>query len=149
MRDQARFIGIYLLGVLFLLFDQSLKYFAKHNVEFSKYLVDPWIGWEYFANRGIAFSIPVPGEFVLIITPLLLILLLAFSTRQNNILTLKKHFGFALLISGAISNYIDRFLFQFTIDYIRIITSIINLADIMIITGIILVFYDSVFKIKK
>ena len=41
-----------------------------------------------------------------------------------------------LIISGALSNFIDRILFGATIDYIRIFTGVINLADVMIVVGL-------------
>jgi lipoprotein signal peptidase len=42
------------------------------------------------------------------------------------------------IIAGAVSNVIDRFIYGFTIDYIRIFTSILNCADILIIIGALL-----------
>ena len=47
-------------------------------------------------------------------------------------------FGLVLVIAGASSNLIDRVFFGFTIDYLRILTSVINVADIMIISGVLI-----------
>lgn len=46
--------------------------------------------------------------------------------------------GASLLIAGALSNLIDRTVYGFTIDYIRMFTSIFNLADLSIVVGAIL-----------
>jgi len=46
------------------------------------------------------------------------------------------HISLGLILFGALSNYIDRVLFGATIDYIRLFTAVINLADVMIVGGV-------------
>ena len=43
--------------------------------------------------------------------------------------------AYILILGGALSNFIDRLLFGITIDYFRILTSVFNVADIMIVVG--------------
>lgn len=92
---------------------------------------------ELFKNPGIAFSLPLPNGIIILITPFILIylvLLLGKKINQsdNRLTTL----GLTLILSGAVSNYIDRILFGYTIDYIRILNSVINLADVSIVLGV-------------
>ncbi|PSO44102.1 MAG: hypothetical protein BRC22_02955, partial [Parcubacteria group bacterium QH_9_35_7] len=72
-----------LAGGVFLLLDQVLKTFARKNSEFSYYLFKPWIGWEYFENSGIAFGISVPTWFLIIVTPIIIILFLHFFLEED------------------------------------------------------------------
>jgi len=51
--------------------------------------------------------------------------------------------------NGALSNLIDRVLFSITIDYLRIFTSVINIADIMIVAGVVLLVLSEISKKSK
>jgi len=139
-------IYILLSGFLFVI-DQLLKYFARINPQVTNYLWKPWLGWEFFGNTGIAFSLPVPNWLVVVATPLLLCGLVYWLTGLlgkkggNCYLPLGLSSGrrlsaICLILFGALSNYIDRILFGFTIDYLRVLTGVINLADVMIVLGV-------------
>ncbi|EKD68045.1 MAG: hypothetical protein ACD_48C00098G0002 [uncultured bacterium] len=123
-----------LTGGFFFVLDQILKYISHTQQKEVWYLIKPWIGWEYFANPGIAFSIPFPNAVLIIGTPLILIALLTYigGKKQRSPYHI---YGSSLIFFGAISNLIDRVLFAITIDYIRILTTVLNIADIMIIVG--------------
>ncbi|MDD2656768.1 MAG: signal peptidase II [Patescibacteria group bacterium] len=130
-----------LSGFLFIL-DQFLKYLAFHNQSFRFYIIKPWLGWEYFANPGIAFGLPVPQLFILILTPLILSALTIWWLKNKN-KTNHFYLGVCLIFAGALSNLIDRIVFSITIDYFRVLTSVMNLADITIVMGAILLLYKS------
>lgn len=122
----------------FLLLDQVLKYLARTNSEFSFYFWKPWLGWEYLGNTGVAFSLPVPNWLVVIFTPIILLGLFIwffkfYKKQKVNCYLLS---AICLIVAGAVSNYIDRILFGVTIDYLRILTGVINLADVMIVVGV-------------
>ena len=128
---------ILLLGGLFLFaLDQILKYIAYSNQN----LVFVWnklIGWEFYANTGIAFSLPFPNTILLVFTPIIIFILSAYYLKtkpKNKFLRI----SLLLIIFGATSNFIDRILFGITIDYFRLFTAVINLADIMIVSGVLL-----------
>jgi lipoprotein signal peptidase len=46
--------------------------------------------------------------------------------------------GIGLIVAGAISNFVDRVLWGATIDYLRVLTGVINLADCVIVVGVVL-----------
>ncbi|MEK7679603.1 MAG: signal peptidase II, partial [Deltaproteobacteria bacterium] len=69
----TRLIIYILISGFFLLFDQLLKYFARTNPDFNYYLWQPWLGWEYYANTGIAFSLPFPNWLIIILTPIIIL----------------------------------------------------------------------------
>jgi len=144
MKQRARLSVYAAIGGCFLLVDQAFKYFARNNPDFSYHIVDPWLGWELFLNPGIAFSLPFPNMLLVILTPIVVFGLGVYLVRhikkaqswggQHDWLT----FGLLLIIFGATSNYVDRLVFAVTIDYLRILTSVINIADVMIVSGAIL-----------
>jgi len=104
------------------------------------------LGWEYWGNSGIAFSIPFPNWLIIILTPIILFGLFYFVTRKKRQIIF--YLGIFLIFAGAISNFIDRVLFGFTIDYICIFTGVINLADVMIVVGAGIVLLDNYFRQK-
>lgn len=130
-------LSIYILGGFLFLLDQVLKYLARTNPQIT-YIWKQSFGWEYFANTGVAFNIPLPNSLVILLTPLIIFGLSALLIQNKKILTVQKKLGLILIIAGAISNFIDRILFNVTIDYLRIFTTVINLADVMIVIGVIL-----------
>jgi lipoprotein signal peptidase len=136
---KIRSIAIALLGGSFFILDRILKQFAFTHQDISILFWNSGIGWEYFANPGIAFGLPLPRAVSLFFTPVILIALLWYYKKQSAPKTLFK-IGCSLIFFGAVSNLIDRTLYHITIDYFRIFTSIINLSDIMIVVGALLLF---------
>lgn len=138
---KAHFLYFFISG-LFLLLDQIIKYFFVHHPQFSWYLIKPWLGLEYFENPGIAFGLQVPNFLILLLTPFVLLIILLFFFKNSP--SSKKSWALALLLAGAISNFTDRIFFDFTVDYIRIFTSILNIADILIVVGVLLLALDEI-----
>lgn len=122
-------------GVFCIAIDQILKQIARVSAE-PFYIIPQLVGWEYFENKGVAFGIPLPQ---IIVIPLSIVIIIAGIYYLNKT-TYTKHkaIGAMFMIAGALSNLVDRFIYGFTIDYIRIITSILNCADILIIVGALL-----------
>lgn len=134
--------------VLLILIDQLLKYIIRFS------------GGFYICNKGIAFGINLPGRLILtlIIVIIVLISLLSLKSKfeisnkssdQNS--KLKKlafisNFKFslsdlalALILSGALSNLLDRWHYGCVTDYIDLrIWPVFNLADILICLGAII-----------
>lgn len=158
-RKKILYAEFALVGILYLATDQILKYIARSSPEASAYLWKPYIGWEYFENSGIAFSIPFPNNLLILITPFVILglSLIMTSYRCKQSLRacarqkLSPHFVFGLLliIFGASSNLIDRILFDATIDYLRFGTAVVNVADIMIVAGVLLLLLLPGAKEKK
>lgn len=139
-------IPIVFSGV-FLFFDQLFKYFARTYPDYTYYLWQPWLGWEYFPNYGIAFSLPFPNTLLIILTPIIILVLFFFLAKQKKP-ALFVILGISMIIAGAISNLIDRILFSSTTDYLRLFTGVINIADIIIVSGAGLLLLDEFWKKK-
>lgn len=86
-------------------------------------------------NRGIAFSISIPGgmQTLLILGALAAVLIMAFRDRTQA----RGHaLAFGLIVGGATANLIDRFLDGVVTDYFAIGTfPIFNIADACICIG--------------
>lgn len=135
MTTAARLVAYGVQSGFFVLLDQLLKFYSRSEPLFTWYLLKPWLGWEHFENTGIAFGLPLPNAAILFITPpILLALLLAFMRSREPQTAL----GLSFIIGGAVSNYIDRVLWGATIDYFRIVTGIVNAADMMIAAGFVI-----------
>ena len=140
-----------LVGFFVILLDQTAKWWAFTHPLVSGYLIKPWLGWELFLNPGVAFSLPLPNWLLIITTPFLLAWLIFYTVKkyESPKATLYEITGLVFIISGALSNYIDRVIKAVTVDYLRIFYSVINLADIVIVLGLILILSNEIKRIDK
>jgi lipoprotein signal peptidase len=141
---------LFLGGVLFLV-DRLLKWQTLHDWNHSV-LLNRWFGWYPFLNTGIAFSIPVPVWLTVTISlPLVVVLGIVIGRLfldKHPLPFLQKQIPFpapttSLFVVvpvgfGALSNILDRILYRSTIDYLLILTGVINLADVMIALGFVI-----------
>ncbi len=136
------------IGGLFLIADQILKYIAEYHQNLSYYYIKPWLGWEYLKNPGVAFGIPIPHYVIIPLSFLILFIGFLYLSKSEK-KTILSFYALAFIASGAISNLIDRIVYSATIDYIRILGSVINMADILIILGVLLLISDRHEKNKR
>lgn len=117
-----RKIVFLITSALMIALDQWSKFWIVANLKGHENIV--WIKnvfeLEYVENTGAAFS-SFTGKQAFLLTITSLILILAFieffripDTRRYNWL----HFGFTLLISGAIGNMIDRVRQGYVVDFL-------------------------------
>lgn len=92
-------------------------------------------------NPGIAFNLPVPQPLLWILTLILIGILLhiAWKTHRHNALVAT---GALVTVIGALGNFIDRVLNNFTTDYLLFFTgTAINLSDVVILTGVLILLF--------
>lgn len=135
MRFFLQKTGTPLLAVGVFLCDRMCKFIAVAYPG-PYYVLSPYIGFELYQNPGVAFSVPIAASVMVWLSPLLLFFLWYLFLRlpQGTL----ARFGFALIMTGAVSNYIDRMMVGYTIDYIRVFTAVLNLADVAIVVGVLL-----------
>ncbi len=134
-------VNIFILA-LFLL-DRFFKFY------FFSYPSAQWdfiFSWRLSKNFGIAFNLPVPLPVIILATIIIFIILislyLTFFKAGNFFYT----FSFALIIAGAFSNLLDRLYHRFVVDYIDVpYFTVLNLADLMISTGVAMIFFKEIF----
>ncbi|HLD31823.1 MAG: hypothetical protein A2231_07210 [Candidatus Firestonebacteria bacterium RIFOXYA2_FULL_40_8] len=127
MKEKVRLTLYGVASGLFLIIDQVIKQWCRHS---GWQWREGGLGFGYWENTGIAFSLPFPNWLLLVLTPIV-ILLLAFLLFHQP----RYPWAIMLVITGATSNLVDRFLYSITIDYLHFFTSIFNLADVLIIGG--------------
>ena len=124
------------LNLVLIVLDRLSKWFFLRNPDFYS---GRFIELKLFKNSDLYFFSLNPIFLNLIIGPVLLLLVFLFLwsfKKKDFILTS----GFSLVILAGFSNFFDRLCFGYVIDWIKIFIlpiSIFNIADIMIIGGII------------
>ncbi|KKP59502.1 MAG: Lipoprotein signal peptidase [Candidatus Magasanikbacteria bacterium GW2011_GWC2_34_16] len=134
MLNKNKKIVFYFIAPILFLLDQSLKWQALHNWNTS-HLINKYFGWQPFLNSGIAFGIPLPSWLIILITIPIIFLLIYLLIKNKNIFYTV---AYLLIILGAISNLADRLLYNNTVDYLQILTGVINLGDVMIVFGFVI-----------
>lgn len=125
---------------IFFITDRYLKIIALSNYsEKSVYLFSDFLSFTFTPNYYIAFSLPFSGPILNIIIGLMIIGIITYLIyrRQdyNKLLLIAALF----ILIGAISNFIDRIVCGYVIDYIYLeYFTVFNLADTYISIGSIL-----------
>ncbi len=128
--NKIRFLIFLNLGLIAL--DRLTKWFILNHYA-DKLFKNPKL---YFWAVNSAFLYVVVGAV------LLLLVFLFFKTLKKRNFLLST--GFSLIILGGLSNLFDRIIFGYVIDWIRVFflpISIFNIADIMIIAGIVCIIF--------
>lgn len=123
------------LDLSLIILDRFTKWLILRNPDFYS---GKLIELKLFENPNLYF---IPLNSILLCSfigvVLLLLVFLFFKTfKQKNLLLTV---GFSLVILGGLSNFFDRLYFGYVIDWIRVFIlpiSVFNIADLMIIGGI-------------
>jgi signal peptidase II len=141
------------LTVIFLVLDQVTKQLAATNMELGQSInILSFFNITYVHNPGAAFSfLADQGGWqrwfftaIATIASIVFIVWLAKTPKQQKLLSV----AFALMLSGAIGNLIDRVLFGYVIDFLDFYGfgyhfPAFNIADSMIFIGAALMILDS------
>jgi len=124
--------------------DQGIFLIQKDNFVFSFQLIK---------NPDLAFSLSLPQTAIFLIISAIIIVLGIFLYKSFKKGDLFLFFSFLLIISGAISNLIDRIIHGAVIDFIsfNIVSfqfAVFNLADVWIVLGVALLIFKEPFKVK-
>jgi len=141
-------INIFVLALFAV--DRLLKvFFYQISPEREIFVFGHWVKLNLATNSGVAFGLPLNFYVLIVLYAVILVALVWFLMwfyRQRKVSLI---LFVCLVIAGAFSNLLDRFYFGGVIDYIDVkYYSVFNLADIMIVVGIIGLALKS-FKTKK
>lgn len=134
-------IILLLIGVVFIIIDQTAKFLFTGK---SFTLITNVLNINYYQNNGILFGI-FDGDLLVImaVTAVILGFLVKAIIHYFN----EKKFIYAtsliLVLAGGFSNFIDRLLRGYVVDYLNITLfsfPIFNIADLIITIGIIMLF---------
>lgn len=114
--------------------DRLTKLYALRHLQEPSVVIPGFLDFFFVMNPHFFFFLSVPQQLMIPIIFALLIVLLWIAWEEY----WSHHFAHVVCLSfifvGAISNLIDRFLYGFVIDFIRIpFWSVFNLADLSII----------------
>lgn len=129
MNNKIR-LAIILSGGFLFVADRIFKVLSS-SVWPQPNLVNRFLGWLPFSNIGIAFGIPIPNWLILLFTIPLIVLVVYLMKKNSGFV----RWGLFLVLLGALSNFFDRLYYGHTLDYILVLTSIFNIADVLIVLG--------------
>lgn len=139
-RDKFSHIAWFLTLAIFFLSDRWFKRLSLSEIDLV--LIPEFLNFKFFANKNIAFSLPLEGAWLTFIITLIIGFLLFYFLRFYWDLNKTTFFGLGAVITGALSNLIDRFTHGFVIDYLNLrYFTIFNVADILIVSGTVLIFW--------
>ena len=141
--------------VLGVALDQYTKALAvKHLADGPIPLIEGVFELKYLENRGAAFGMLQNQKFFILFVGIICMAVVLFFLFK--LPTQKKfrivHVLIALVVSGGIGNMIDRFRFDFVVDFISFVLihfPIFNLADCYIVVSTILLFILFMFVYKE
>ncbi|MDX3926618.1 MAG: signal peptidase II [Shinella sp.] len=160
MNQRASFFSrpapVALFIVIAVLLDQMVKLAVEAWLPFQEPVpVIPMLALYRTYNFGVAFSMLSGMETWFIIgLRLAVVAFVIWLWRRTPKEHGLSHFGYALIIAGAIGNIVDKLLFGYVIDYILFHTdtwsfAVFNLADSFISIGAAFVVIDEVLLMKR
>lgn len=136
--------------------DQLIKYLVEAYLPFNEAVpVVPMLALYRTYNYGVAFSMlsGMEGWFIVGMR-LIVVAFVLWLWRRTPKDRFFAHFGYALIIAGALGNLVDRLIFGYVIDYILFYTqtwsfAVFNLADSFITVGAGAIILDELLQAKK
>ncbi|MBK5252474.1 MAG: signal peptidase II [Peptostreptococcaceae bacterium] len=140
---------IMVIGILCI--DRFTKYLAiEHLQKVDTFpLIDGALHFTYAENTGAAFSILTGKQGLLILfTGMVIMVMCFYFWREKEHMSALANIAMAMIIGGAMGNFIDRILWNYVVDFIdfRLIDfAIFNVADSFIVVGALLLGYTILF----
>ncbi len=141
-----------LIGIIAICIDTTAKYFAELLLTWRSEIsiVSDFIQFNLSYNSGVAFSLPIHGLPLQIITIVLIVGLFYYFFREEY--PKNKRFldiGYTLILAGAISHGYERIFVWHVVDFIAVkYFAILNFADIFISIGAFLIILSYVMNRK-
>lgn len=118
-------------------------------------VVEGFLAWEGTYNPGVTFGLAAGQTNIILVLTVLATMGLAFWFLRTSIRSKCLHVGLALIISGAIGNLYDRFIWHKVRDFVLVYLGSpgkesfkwpnFNVADTCIVVGVGLVMWDALF----
>ncbi len=145
-----------IIFVLLLFLDQITKYLAIEKLKGQDpvVLIKDVFELQYLENRGSAFGMLQNQKFFLLFVGFVFMAILIFFMIKlpNRKKFCSVHILLTIIIAGGIGNMIDRFRFDFVVDFFSFVLihfPIFNVADCYIVVGTITLFILLIFTFKE
>lgn len=140
-------VPAFVMAVLLVIIDQATKLWAINNLKGKPAItvIPGFLDFSYLENTGAAFGIFKGHTIILgVVTAIILgiMLIMILSGKINNKFVV---WTLALIIAGGIGNVIDRFRYDYVVDFIDVTWGILrnfpvfNFADICVTVGAVLI----------
>lgn len=127
--------NIFLITIFLITIDQITKFVIQYKYS-NRIIGSSIIKIELINNDGIAFGLNSGNTKNIILTVFILALIFRFIKTQKNRIDFKTSIALSLILSGGISNLIDRIFKGAVVDFIKIEKfAIFNIADCYIVVG--------------
>jgi lipoprotein signal peptidase len=127
-------LGVWIALLLALIvIDQLVKNLAQSSIQI-------------LYNEAFAFSLRVPIILMYVVYGTVIIAISHYVNKNFSRLTSFALFGWTLILAGGLSNVGERIILGSVRDFIPLLGGTLNLADLFIIAGIIVVIISSRFK---
>ena len=131
--------AFYMAVIFFIGLDRFLKVLALAYPGREFNLIGQVLKFSHQANYNIAFSFPLFGRPLMVLLTLIVLCLILLALSYWFKRQYDKAAGLLLVILGAGSNLFDRLKYGYVVDYFDLkYFTVFNLADAMIVTGVIL-----------
>ncbi len=145
-----------MLAALLFAFDQFTKHLAIVRLKNAPayVLIDGVLELQYLENRGSAFGMLQNQKFFILFVGIVFMAVILFflfklpARKKFRIV----HILLSVIIAGGIGNMVDRFRFDYVVDFISFVLihyPIFNVADIYIVLGTISLFILFLFVFKE
>lgn len=112
-------------------------------------LLPPVLYFTYVHNKGAAFGFLKGQVIFLSLVSLAFIVVIATQWKKIKAKSFFTRWGIVISFAGAIGNLIDRILYRSVVDFIDIRIFIFNIADVAIVLGAALLFWEVVIHDRK
>lgn len=139
LRQATRISAIFLAAVTV---DRLLKQLALAGRTAGP--ADGGVRFELFPNPNIAFSISFPAWLSLALIPIILAGFLAFAVAAFRQVRWRRAALLFGIVLAAGSNYLDRVLYGYVVDYVSFGTwfPVLNLSDVAVVAGLVRLAFD-------
>lgn len=141
---------------LVVIIDIISKLLVSNNLLLSKSvtIIPNFFYLTYAHNYGGAWSIFENNTLAITIISFIVILGISYYIFKNKVTRKIEIIGYSLLLGGAIGNLIDRIIYGYVIDFLDFYIlgydfPIFNIADIGIVTGIILLLISMILEVNN
>lgn len=137
-----------LVGVAIIALDRLTKLMALQLEE--AHHVTSFLSYDLVLNRGISWGILHSSSSVVFVAITAIIMVILLGIIAHALMRLSAgHWVWAevLIVSGAVSNMVDRFVYGGVVDFIHVSYAgwsfpVFNIADIAVVTGVALLFWE-------
>lgn len=144
----------YILALIVFALDQLTKWFVVRNMELGQSipLLEGVFHFTSHRNRGAAFGILQDQRWFFIVITLVVMAGIIYYLRMLGKDKPMVSYALALILGGAVGNFLDRLLFGEVVDFLDftlINFPIFNVADSAIVIGVGLMIWDTILEMKK